>query len=157
MPFIRVYLHFVWSTKNRKPYLSTPEIRNQVWEHIYLNAKLKEIRTLIVGGHKDHCHCLVSFDKEQTISKVAQLLKGECSFWINKSGLILEHFPNNKFDWQDEYYVESVSPEGLYPVRDYILNQEAHHKHFTFEQEYEKLMTEFNEQNLFLDSIAPKS
>lgn len=157
MPFIKVYLHFVWSTKNRIPYLSSPEIRNQLWEHITLNAKTKDIRTLIVGGYHDHCHCLVSFGKDQTISKVAQLLKGECSFWINKSGLILEHFPNNKFDWQDECFVESVSPEGLFQVRDYILNQEEHHKHFTFEQEYEKLMTEFNEQNLFLDRIEPKS
>ncbi len=27
MPFAKVYIHFVWSTKNRAPYLSTPELR----------------------------------------------------------------------------------------------------------------------------------
>jgi len=147
----------VWSTKNKVPYLITPEIRSKVWEHIYLNSKLKEINTLLVGGHKDHCHCLVSFGKEQTISKVAQLLKGECSFWINKFGLILDHFPNTKFDWQDEYFAESISPKDLHHVWNYILTQEEHHKHFTFDQEYEKLMTEFNEQNLLLDRIPPKT
>lgn len=120
MPFIRVYLHLVWSTKNRFPFLITPAIRSQVWEHIYINSKLKEINTLLVGGYNDHCHCLVSLGKEQTISKVVQLLKGECSFWINKSGLILDHFPDNKFDWQDEYFVESVSPKSLHHVWNYI-------------------------------------
>ena len=39
MPFAKVYIHFVWSTKNRAPYLSTPELRIAMWKHIRENAK----------------------------------------------------------------------------------------------------------------------
>jgi len=148
MSFIKIYLHFVWATKNRVPYLSSKSIRDDVWDHIHLNSKIKEIHTLYVGGHKDHCHCLVSLSKDQTISKIAQLLKGESSFWINKSGLIKDQFQDLKFDWQDEYYVESVSYSGLSNVINYISHQEEHHLVHSFEEEYEKLMIEINEQNL---------
>lgn len=39
MPFIKVYIHFVWSTKNRVPYLDSKELRLKVWNHIRENAK----------------------------------------------------------------------------------------------------------------------
>ncbi len=128
MPSLHVYLHFVWTTKNRFPFLPNPEIRKEVWEHIKTNAVRKNIRILAINGHNDHCHCLISLNKDMTISKLAQLLKGECSHWINESGLIKEQFPSFKFDWQNEYHVESVSPSLLAKVIRYIDNQEAHHK-----------------------------
>jgi hypothetical protein len=43
-------------------------------------------------------HCLISLGIEQTIEKVIQLIKGESSHWINKTGLC-----KTKFGWQDEY------------------------------------------------------
>jgi putative transposase len=43
MPHIKVYLHFVWSTKNREPFLKTLEIREKVWQHIKENSKTKDI------------------------------------------------------------------------------------------------------------------
>ena len=143
MPVIKVYLHFVWTTKNRIPYLPTLEIRNLMWDHIALNAKKKGIFLLCVNGYDDHCHCLVSMCKDQTLSKIAQLIKGESSYWINKSGLIRSYFPNKDFDWQDEYYVESVSPRSVRAVLNYIHSQEEHHKVITFKEEYDKFLKEF--------------
>jgi len=43
MPFVKVYIHFVWCTKNRIPFLASPEIRKQLWQHIRQNAKEKNI------------------------------------------------------------------------------------------------------------------
>ena len=88
-----------------------------------------------VNGHKEHCHCLVSLGAEQTISKVMQLIKGESAFWFNKQGLI-----NNKLEWQDEYFAISVSQSLLNQVREYIKNQEDHHKNKTFQQEYDEFI-----------------
>jgi len=42
MPFVKVYIHFVWSTKNRMPLLETKEIRDKVWFHVRENAIKKE-------------------------------------------------------------------------------------------------------------------
>ena len=88
-----------------------------------------------VNGHKEYCHCLVSSGAEQTISKVMQLIKGESACWFNKQGLI-----NNKLQWQDEYFAISVSQSLLNQVREYIKNQEDHHKNKTFQQEYDEFI-----------------
>lgn len=42
MSHIKVWIHFVWSTKNRQPLL-TDEIRSKVFRHIRENAKEKDI------------------------------------------------------------------------------------------------------------------
>ena len=141
MPFVKVYIHFVWCTKNRIPFLASPEIRKQLWQHIRQNAKEKNIFIDFVNGYDNHCHCLVSLGIDQTIQKTMQLIKGESSFWINKHDLIKQ-----KFEWQDEYFAVSVSESGIDKVREYIKNQEAHHHKKTFEQEYNNFISEYNFQ-----------
>ena len=138
MPFIKVYIHFVWSTKNRVRTLNTPEIRQKVWQHIRENAIKKGIFIDFVNGHAEHCHCLISLGIDQTISKVMQLIKGESAFWFNKQG-----FMKQKLEWQDEYFAVSVSESQIETVRNYIKNQEAHHKHKTFQQEYDEFIVKY--------------
>ncbi|HHT22925.1 MAG TPA: IS200/IS605 family transposase [Bacteroidales bacterium] len=143
MPFIKVHIHLVWTTYNRLPLLHTPELRVKVWKHIKENADKKGIYIDVVNGHAEHCHCLVSLSSDQTIEKVVQLIKGESSYWINQNNLI-----NDKFGWQDEYFAVSVSESMLETVRNYIINQENHHKKKTFTQEYDEFIQKYNFQNL---------
>ena len=132
MPFIKVYIHFVWCTKNRNPYLDTPDLRQKVWKHIRENGAKKDIYIDFINGYSDHCHCLVSLGTDQTIQKVMQLIKGESSHWINQQKLTLD-----KFEWQDEYFAVSVSESMIDRVRYYIRNQEAHHSKKTYQEEYD--------------------
>lgn len=141
MPFVKVYIHFVWSTKNREAFLDTKEIREQVWRHIKNNAKEKGIFVDFINGYEEHCHCLVSLGVDQTIQKTMQLIKGESSFWINKQNLI-----KNKFEWQDEYFAVSVSESMLDRVRNYIKSQEKHHSQQSYQQEYDEMMDKFGFQ-----------
>ena len=138
MPFVKVYIHFVWSTKNRYPFLDSKQLRLKVWNHIRENARGKNIFIDFVSGYSDHCHCLVSLGVDQTIQKLMQLIKGESSFWINKNGLTLE-----KFEWQDEYFAVSVSESMLNRVREYIKHQEEHHSKKTFQEEYDGLISKY--------------
>ena len=142
MPFVKVYIHFVWSTKNRYPFLDNKELRTKVWKHIQDNAQKKGIFVDFVNGYADHCHCLVSLGVDQTIQKVMQLIKGESSFWINKHGLTTE-----KFEWQDEYFAVSVSESMIDRVRNYSKNQEEHHKKKTFQEEYDELIIKYGFQH----------
>ena len=135
MPFVKVYIHFVWSTKNRYPYLATKELRLKMWNHIRDNAREKGIFVDFVNGYNDHCHCLVSLGVDQTIQKTMQLIKGESSFWFNNQKLITE-----KFQWQDEYYAVSVSESILERVRNYIKKQEEHHHKKTYNEDYEEFI-----------------
>ena len=137
MPFIKVWIHLVWSTKNREPYLDK-SIRQNVFAHIKENARKKDIYIDFINGYTDHIHCLISLGLDQTIAKTVQLLKGESSFWINKQQLTKQ-----RFEWQDEYFAVSVSESVVDRVRDYIRNQEEHHKHKTFQQEYEEFISKY--------------
>jgi len=138
MPFVKVYIHFVWSTKNRMPFLETKEMRDKVWFHIRENAKKKGIFVDFVYGYSQHCHCLVSLGIDQTISKTMQLIKGESSFWINK-----EKITTGKFEWQDEYYAVSVSESMIEKVRNYIKNQENHHGSISYNNEIDDLIEKY--------------
>jgi len=138
MPFIKVYIHTVWSTKNREAFLSTKEIRQKVWQHIKENAKKKCIFIDFVNGYSDHCHCLISLGADQTIQKTIQLIKGESSYWINKEKLM-----PHKFEWQDEYFAVSVSESMIDRVRNYIKNQEDHHKSKSFQEEYNDFIKKY--------------
>lgn len=137
MPFTKIWIHLVWSTKNRHPYLND-DIRQRVFQHIRENAMKKEIYLDFVNGYKDHIHCLISLGVDQTIARTVQLIKGESSCWINKQGLIKEHF-----EWQSEYFAVSVSESGVQHVRNYIKNQEEHHRHKTFHQEYDEFISKY--------------
>ncbi len=88
-------------------------------------------------------HCLVSLIQKQTIADIAQLMKGESSYWINKNKLTAE-----KFEWQDEYFAVSVSEKDVNKVREYIKNQEEHHSTKTFAQEYDLFIKKYGFQLL---------
>ena len=142
MPFVKVYIHFVWSTKNREPFLNTRDIRARVWQHIKENSLKKGIFVDGINGYEDHCHCVISLGVEQTIQKLMQLIKGESSFWINnKSGF--EFSQGKRFQWQDEYFAVSVSQSQIDIVRNYLRNQETHHQKRTFNQECDELIQKF--------------
>ena len=138
MSWVRVYMHMVFSTKNREPFLNSAELRRNVFEHIKNNAEEKGIWLDCINGYQEHAHCLVSLGKEQTIAKVAQLIKGESSYWINQHNLTSE-----KFVWQDDYWIVGVSESHLESVRKYIHNQEIHHSNQSFESEINNFMEKY--------------
>ena len=142
MSFVKIWVHTVFATKNREPLLPTA-IRYDVQKHIIGNCKDKEIFLQAINGHTEHLHCLISLGKEQTISKVCQLIKGESSYWINKNNLIATHF-----NWQDDFYAVSVSESQVPNVISYIKNQEAHHAKKSFAEEVDEFMTKYGWANL---------
>ena len=134
MSYVRVWLHCVWGTKNRVHFLNSTN-KNEILNHIRENAKIKGVYIDCINGEKDHIHCIISLGLDQTIMKVMQLIKGESSNWINKNNLI-----QGKFEWADEYFAVSVSDSAMPNVRDYIKNQEQHHKVKTWNEEYDEFI-----------------
>jgi REP element-mobilizing transposase RayT len=137
MSFIHVYVHYVWSTKNRIPYL-TDNIRSDVFSHICDNAKTKNIYIDFINGYTDHVHALVSLNDDLSIGKIAQLIKGESSHSINEKKLT-----DTKFEWQDEYLCVGVCDDKIDIVRNYIAKQPEHHKIVTFATEYDKFIERY--------------
>jgi putative transposase len=141
MPFVKIFIHAVWGTKNRYPFLKPP-ILGKVCHHILNNAKEKNIYIIALNGFDDHLHCLFAVNVDTAISKHIMLLKGESSYWMNK-----EKLTAIKFEWADEYFASSVSESRLHKVIQYIKNQQSHHAVMTFKEEYDKFIQEFNFKN----------
>ena len=137
MSFVKIWVHLVFSTKDREPLLKK-EFRHDVHKHIIENCREKEIFLQAINGYTDHLHCLISLGKDQTIAKVTQLIKGESSFWINQNNLT-----SGKFSWQDDYFAVSVSESQLPTVMTYIKNQEKHHSKKSFSDEVNEFMTRY--------------
>lgn len=138
MSWVRVFIHMVFTTKNREPFLNSAALRKNVFQHIKQNAAEKDIWLDCVNGYQEHAHCLISLGREQTISKVAQLIKGESSFWINQNKLTID-----KFSWQDDYWAVGVSERNIKSVREYIHNQELHHSKQSFKEEIDDFMEKY--------------
>jgi REP element-mobilizing transposase RayT len=136
MSFIRIWVHCVWTTKNRIPYL-TERIRGDVIAHILNNARSKGIYTDMINGHLHHLHALISLGGSQNISEVMKNIKGESSFWINRNKLT-----RLKFEWQDDFWSVSLGVSDLEKVRKYMRGQEEHHKKVSWEEEFKRLTDE---------------
>lgn len=137
MPYIKIWIRLIWSTKNRYPFLKK-ELRAKVISHIRKNAIEKGIHIDFINGFDDHLHTLVSLKADQSVAKVAQLLKGESSHWVNKNQLI-----HNKLGWQEEYIAGSISHSAVNKVGEYIKNQEEHHRKKTFTEEYQLFIKKY--------------
>jgi len=137
MPYIKIWIHLIWATKNRQPYLNK-DLRLKVFDHIRENAHKKGIHLDFINGCSEHLHTLISMNADQSIAQIAHLLKGESSHWINKNNLATNHFA-----WQEEYIAVSVSYSGINKVREYIKNQESHHKNKLFSEEWSLFLEKY--------------
>lgn len=129
MSFVRIWVHVVFSTKHRTPWLQNG-LKADVCKYIIGNCKKKEIFLQAIDGHTEHLHCLVSLGREQCIANIVQHIKGESSFWINNTKIIEE-----PFSWQDDYFAVSVGESQVKRVVNYIKKQEQHHAKKSFDEE----------------------
>jgi len=142
MSYIRIWVHCVWTTNKRIPYLKD-EIRDKVIYHIRDNAIQKSIYIDHINGYHEHLHALISLGGQQTISEIMQKIKGESSFWINKNKMT-----SLRFEWQDDFYAVSIGMSQAENLRKYIRNQEEHHKKVPFQEELDMLIEEYQLQRI---------
>jgi putative transposase len=132
MALTKLWIHCVWSTKCRIPFLKK-DLRYSLYDHIIRNANDKSIEINQIGGWDDHVHILLKIHPSQNLSSIIHSIKGESSSWINR-----EKFLPGIFSWQDAYYAESISMKDIKAVKNYIMNQEEHHSKLSFLEEYKK-------------------
>ena len=142
MSYIRILVHCVWATKYRIPVL-TDEIRENVIIHMSENARNKGIYIDHINGYYEHIHALISLGGKQNISSIMQLIKGESSFWINKNNLL-----KGRFEWQDDFYCGSIGMPQLNIIRQYIRDQNEHHRKNPYKDELDNLVEEYQMERI---------
>ena len=137
MSFVKIWVHAVWGTKNREAIL-VKQSRHVIYQHICSNALAKGFFISEINGYHEHIHCLMPLKADWSIAKQMNMVKGESAHWVNKNGIL-----QRKLEWADEYFAASVSEDKLGIVRNYIRNQEEHHRKISFEEEYTYFLKTF--------------
>jgi putative transposase len=132
--YISSYFHCVFSTKERRPLITT-ELHERLWSFLGGIARQNKMKAIEIGGVEDHVHILLSLPSAMTISKAMQLIKGGSSKWIHET-----FSAQREFAWQDEYGAFSVSVSQLDKTIEYIKGQKAHHHKMTFQDEFVALL-----------------
>ena len=130
---LSLHYHLVFSTKNRVPMI-TKEWRTDL--HAYLGGIVRGIKgvPLAIGGIEDHVHLLVGLRATHRLDYVLRDVKADSSSWVH------EVVGRKKFEWQAGYLGVTVSPSEIERVRNYVLNQEEHHRRRTFQEEYLEML-----------------
>ena len=129
-----VYIHLVFSTKERRPFLKDDTVRGSL--HSYLGGISKQLgcAPIITGGMEDHVHLLARFGRTITQADWVKELKRVSNLWLKKEYQI------RQFEWQGGYANFSVSVSNLELVKKYIANQPEHHKKINFQDELRLLL-----------------
>ncbi len=127
----KILVHAVFSTKERRPFLRQPALRDQL--HHYLGGILKHLdcQPVSVGGVADHVHLLAALSRTIQTAEMIKELKRSSSLWIKEQDSDLRDFA-----WQSGYGAFSIGFSQLEEVRHYIAGQEAHHQKLTFQDEF---------------------
>jgi REP element-mobilizing transposase RayT len=140
-----VYVHLVFSTKDRRPFLRDPARRSEMHAFIAGASKQLDCPPILAGGIEDHVHLLARHGRNITQSDWVKEIKRVSSRWIKIHDPTLYDFA-----WQSGYGVFSVSASNLETVRQYVAEQVEHHRTATFQDELRALLqkngTEWDER-----------
>ncbi len=129
-----VYVHAVFSTLNRNPYLADPELRGRLHGYLVVTSKALGCPTIMVGGVADHVHILAILGRTTNQADWIRDLKRASSKWMKTQ------MP--EFAWQAGYGMFSVGSGQVDAVKTYIEGQEEHHRKVTFQDEYRAMLNE---------------
>jgi len=130
----QVWLHVVFSTKERRPFLQDESLRKEMFQMLAHHVKECKCVSASVGGYTDHVHLLIGLSRTITIAKLLENIKIETSKWIKTKSP-----DTSNFSWQAGYGAFSVSHSNRDEVDRYIRRQSEHHARLSFKEEFRKL------------------
>lgn len=134
-----VYIHLIFSTKDRRPFLRDRELRAALHGYMGEISKRLDCPPIRVGGVEDHVHLLARFGRTITQGEWVKELKRVSHQWLEN-----QRTDFSAFGWQGGYADFSVSQSNLEQVKAYIANQEDHHRKMTFQDELRSLLEKHN-------------
>ena len=134
----QVYLHSVWSTKNRVPMIY-PSVEQQLYA--YMGGIIKKLGgiPIQINGMPEHIHVLSTLPRVVSIAKYLEEIKSSSSKWIKTQDAKIKNF-----SWQRGYATFSVSSSVVPIVNQYIIDQKEHHKKQTYEEEVIQFLKEYD-------------
>jgi REP element-mobilizing transposase RayT len=130
----QVWLHLVFSTKDRRPFLQNEDFRSKMFRMLAHHVKESNCISASVGGYVEHVHLLIGLSRTVSIATLVEKIKTVTSKWAKETegGIPL-------FSWQSGYGIFSVSHSKRDEVDLYIREQIKHHQKLSFQDEFRAL------------------
>ena len=132
MSYTNLLYHIVYATKERAP-LITSDLKPRF--HEYLGGIVNGLGCIPIeiNGMSEHVHLLVKIRPTISVSDFLSKLKSSSSGWAKRQ-------TKGRFAWQARYGAFTVSESQVGRVRQYIRDQEKHHRRMSFAEEFEALL-----------------
>lgn len=135
-----VYLHAVFSTVDRRPWLVDPEVRRDLVAFMFEASRRLDCPARAIGVVTDHVHLLVRQGRSANQSDWIKEIKRSSTIWLRRRA------PNLvDFHWQAGFGVFSVSASALDTVHHYVATQEERHRCTPFQPEFRRLLEQHGE------------
>jgi putative transposase len=131
----KLYVHLVFSTKGRFPFLKDDALRVEL--HAYLATVLLNLDcpAVLINSVDDHVHILFKLHRTVTVAKAVEDVKKSSSKWLKSKSPRMGNFA-----WQAGYGAFSVSESNVPSVVHYIRGQQEHHRIKSFQEEYREFL-----------------
>jgi putative transposase len=132
--YANLLYHIVFSTKQRIPFI-TDHFQEELYKYVGGIIRAEGGVQLEIGGMNDHLHILAKIKPAISVSEMLAKIKANSSKWANDHTMRMR-----KFGWQEGYAAFTVSESQAPAVREYIRNQEEHHRIQTYQEEFVALL-----------------
>ncbi|MBO4735335.1 MAG: IS200/IS605 family transposase [Paludibacteraceae bacterium] len=149
MSHISLTYHIVWRTKFSHHTINVEHERD-FYAYVYGFCKRKKCTLYRINSMPDHVHMCLELNPTIALSDFMKTLKQETSKWMKEHR---DWFPLFEA-WGNGYAAFTYSADARTNLINYIRNQKEHHRKVVFQEEFGKLLIEFNLDpnfNRFLD------
>ena len=136
--YSKLYTQVIFTVKGRSNFIQN-EWQAELYKYVTGIVNGKSQKLYSIGGMPDHIHLLIGHKPSISISDLVRDIKSNSSAFINR-----KMFIDKKFNWQSGFGAFSYGQSQISDVIRYIENQQEHHKHRTFKEEYIQLLKNFN-------------
>ena len=132
--YSQIFIHIIFSVSKRQKIIHRIH-NNTLQKYITGIIKNKGHKLFAINNEPDHMHILISITPTTALSDLVRDIKAVSSKFINESRWI-----RGKFSWQKGYGAFSCCHSHIDVVKKYIWDQQNHHMHLTFDEEYLKFL-----------------
>lgn len=144
--FRQTYIHLIFAVKFRE-HLIRNSFSEALQKYITGIVQKRGNKMLAIKAMPDHVHIFIFYNPTCYIPDLVKEIKSYSTEYIKKMNW------SNNFSWQSGYGVFSYSKSQISQVINYIQNQEKHHRHKSFKEEFLKILKdykmEYNNDYLF--------
>ena len=141
MSYTQLCYHIIFGTKNSEPTINIT-YKKELYAYIWGIVKKNNGTLMRIGGIDNHVHIFCSIPPTISIAEFVKSIKGSSSSWLQNTQENKEKFPNFH-GWSEGYCALTYAFNDRNTVINYIANQEEHHKHECWRDEFIRFLKKY--------------